>query len=510
MRRLRLSVCSCLVFGLLLLCLVGCSSTPVTNSSANGSASTAPVSLSMTDDPPSGVTVLFFQISLTTAYLTPTSGSGNVSLLNNNTPIQVDVTQLQAITDFLSTAQVAAGTYKSLTLTFASPQLVIFNQSDQTIASTCPVQTVCQVTPQIDGSATLTFSTTPFPLTLTAGNPLGFLLDFHLNEVIQQDLSVNLGITNGVTIKELPAAPPFGPPPFGYLLGTVQSVNASQNQFTLQTIWGGTFTVDVNSSTNYQNFPSSACATSEFSCIASGDVVQVQVASVQADNTLLAASVSYIQSSAQQVVEGNIVNLSTANGNTVMTLLLHWSPNAGRLPFGGIASVTVPSSATFSVDSDNFSIPSGLSFSAASDLLVGQNVQVEVMAGTLSNSPSVGRWAPPSVSFTTNSVELEPSQITGMITAISSGTSTFTITTLPNFFAPWPNWNSPNSNWMPTQITVDTTSQTTFQGVTPDDLSGLSTNTLASVRGWLFPTPSGTTPSTQVAETVVVRSTGYF
>lgn len=191
MRRLRLSVCSCLVFGLLLLGLVGCSSTPVTNSSANGSASTALVSLSMTDDPPSGVTVLFFQISLTAAYLTPTSGSGNVSLLNNNTPIQVDVTQLQAITDFLSTAQVAAGTYKSLTLTFANPRLVIFNQSDQTIASTCPVQTVCQVTPQIDGSATLTFSTAPFPLTLTPGNPLGFLLDFHLNEVIQQDLSVN-------------------------------------------------------------------------------------------------------------------------------------------------------------------------------------------------------------------------------------------------------------------------------------------------------------------------------
>ena len=80
----------------------------------------------MTDDPPAGVSVLFFQVSLTAASLTPTSGSA-VSLLNNNTPIQIDVTKLQALSAFLSTANVPAGTYNSLSLTFATPQLVIFN-----------------------------------------------------------------------------------------------------------------------------------------------------------------------------------------------------------------------------------------------------------------------------------------------------------------------------------------------------------------------------------------------
>jgi len=508
MRRLLLCCFLSPLLGLLLLYLVGCSSTPVTNSSASSNSSTAPVSLSITDDPPSGVTVLFFQISLTAATLTPAAGSGTVSLLNNNTPIQIDVTQLQAISDFLSTANITAGTYNSLALTFANPQLVIFNESDQAIASTCPVQTICQLTPQVDNAAPLTFSSTPFPLTLTAGNPLGLLLDFHLNQVIQSDLSVNLGVTNGVTIKEL--SPPPSGPPFGFLFGAIQSVDTSQNQFTVQTGWGGTFTVDVNSSTTYRNFPSSACSTGEFACLATGDIVQVQVASVQADNTLVAASVSYVQAASQQVVQGNVINLSTSSGSTVMTLLLHWSPNANSLPWGGVASVTVPSTATFSVDSGNFTIPSGLSFSSSSDLLVGQNVQVAVVSGTLSNSGGTHHWSPPSVSFTTNSVELEPSQITATITAIDSSASSFTVTTFPNFFAPWSNWNSSHPNWTPTQITVDTTSQTTFQDLSPDSFAGLSTNTVVSVRGWIFATPGAATPSTQAAETVVDRANGYF
>jgi len=507
--RLLLSFLVGLIF-LFLLFLVGCSSTPAANPSANN-GSGVPVSLSMTDDPPDGVVVQFFQINLTDAYLTPASGSGNVSLLSNNTPIQIDVTQLQALSAFLSTANVASGSYKSLTLTFASPQLVIFNLSDQAIASKCPLHTVCQLTPQIDNNtATLTFSSAPFPVTVSQGTPLGFLLDFHLNNVIQSDLSVNLGVVNGVTIKELPSTPSLGPPLFGFLFGTVESVSTSQNQFVVQTRWGWTLTVDVNSSTSYENFPISACSTASLSCLTKGDIVQVQVASVQMDGTLLAASVSYVQAASQQVVRGDVIGLTTANGSTVMTLLLHWSPDAGTLPFGGVALVTVPSTATFSVDSGSFTIPSGLSFASASDLLVSQQVQVEVVAGTLSDPGGMGPWAPPSVSFTTSNVELEPSQITGDITGINSNGTSFTLTTFPNFFAPWSNSNGFNSNWTATQITIDTTSQTTFQGLNPDSFAGLKLNALASVQGWLFSTPSGATPSTQVANTVLGRTNGYF
>jgi Domain of unknown function (DUF4382) len=418
--------------GLILYSLLGCGQVMNGPQSVN---STSQVSLSVTDDPPSGVTVLFFQINLTAAYLTPASGSGTVSLLNGGTPIQIDVTDLQALSAFLSTANVAAGTYNSLTLTFASPQLVIFNASNASIASTCAVGSICQLTPTIDGSATLAFTTSPFPVMAASDTPLGFLLDFHLNNVIQTDLSVNLGVANGVTVRELPPAPPSGYPPFGFVEGAVQKINTGQGQFSLQTRDGRTFTIDTNSSTTYDHFPTTVCTTGEFSCLATGQVVKVQVANVGSGGGLLAAQISYVQSSSQQVVEGNILTLSTTNGSTVMTLLLHWSPNNGTLPFGAMASVTVSSTATFSIDSDSFTIPAGLSFGSTTDLLVGQDVQVDVVAGSLTAAPNSAHWAPPSVSFATDTLELEPSQVTGTVSTIDSTTSTFTLTTFPNFEA---------------------------------------------------------------------------
>lgn len=498
-----------LSIGLISLFLAGCNQAPVSTMSSNSSpTNSAQVSLSMTDEPPTGVTVLFFQISLTAANLTPASGSSSVSLLSSGTPIQVDVTQLQAISAFLSTANVPAGTYNSLSLTFANPQLVIFNASDQAIASTCPLNTTCQLTPQIDNSSSLTFSSAPFPVTVAQNTPLGFLLDFHLNQVIQSDLSVNLSATNGVTVAQLPSTPPTPPWPFGFLLGTVESVDSSQNEFTVQTRFGRTFTIDVNSSTSYENFPSTVCTTSSLSCVATGQIVKVQVASVESDGNLLAAEVSYVQTGSQQVVEGDVIGLSTSSGTTVMKLLLHWSPDSSQLPFGGIASVTVASTATFSVDAGNFTIPAGLSFASASDLLIGQEVQVSVAAGSLSSSTTVALWAPPSLSFTTDSVELEPGQVTGTVTSTNSSASSFTISTFPNFVAPL--FSSIWTSGTPNVITVQTTSQTAYQGLSTDSFSGVSTNNVVSVQGWLFSTPSGSTPTTLVAETVVGRPERLF
>ena len=467
---------------------------------------TVPVSLTMTDDPPAGVTVLFFQVSLTDASLMPASGAA-VSLLNTNTPIQVDVTQLQALSAFLSTANVPAGTYDSLSLTFGSPQLVIFNASDQAIASTCAVGSVCQPTPTLDNSATVTFSTAPFPVTVAANSPLGFLIDFHLNTVIQSDLSVNLGVANGVTVSQLPPVAPSYFPQFGFLTGTVQSVNATQNQFMVQTAWGRTFTIDSNSSTAYDDFPSSVCATGSISCLVAGQIVQVQIASIGADGTLLASQVTYLQAAGQQTAEGTIVGLSTSNGTTVMKLILHKDPsNNSGLPLGGEASVAIGSGATFSVDANGFAIPVGLSFTGVSNLLVGQEVQFNVVAGSLNTSSGqgiLGIWGPPrSLSFTTDGVELEPSQITGSITALNSGTASFTV---GNYFAPWP---FAVSN--PAQVNVQTTSQTTYVGFSLDSFSGLDVNNIVSVSGWLFPPASGTTPPTLAAETVVLRTDGMF
>ena len=95
----------------LLLFMSGCGSqsqvatTPVSTNPAD-----VPVSLTVTDTPPNGVTVLFFQLSITGATLTSSSG-GSVSLLSSTNPIPVNVSQLQTDSAFLGSANVTAGTY---------------------------------------------------------------------------------------------------------------------------------------------------------------------------------------------------------------------------------------------------------------------------------------------------------------------------------------------------------------------------------------------------------------
>lgn len=499
--------------------LAGCSTS--SNNSVNtstqtgtGTADQAAVSLSMTDDPPAGVDVLFFQVSLTAAALQPSdSTAAAVSLLNNNTPVQIDVTQLQTLSAFLSTANVAGGTYSSLSLTFGSPQLVIFNQSDTALGSTCAVGSVCTLTPTVDNSATVSFTTTPFPVTVSAGSPLGFLVDFHLNTVIQSDLSVNLGVTNGITVKQLPPPSTPVPPQFGYVSGTVGAPDTTNNTFPLVTRDGRTFTIDTSGSTTYSNFPASACSTAGFGCLAQGQVVQVQVTSFAMGGVLTAGTVTYVQSASQQTVEGTIIGilpLPTPAGEEIVQVLLHFSPTAtSSLPLGGVATVTLASTATYSIDDSGFTMPAGDVFTGPTDVTVGQTVQLMVAPGTLgaASAPSfMGGWGPPqTVAFTASSVELEPSQMSGMITTLDSTTNSFALGFNFSFF-PWPNAGALTA----VLANVQTTSQTTYNGFSPESFSGLATNDVVSVSGWIFPAATAGTAPTMVAQSVMLRPNAMF
>ncbi len=478
------------------------------------SGDSVPVSLSMTDDPPAGVQVLFFEVSLTAASLTPSSGSSStspVSLLSGNTPVQIDVTQLQALSAFLSTANVSAGSYSGLSLTFASPVLVIFNTSDSSIASTCAVGSVCQLTPTIDdNSATVSITSAPFPVTVSANSPLGLLVDFHLNTIIQSDLSVDLGVTNGITVGELPAMPTPSPQ-FGFLNGTVESVNASQNQFTLQTLWGRTFTVETTTNTTFSDFPSSACTTAGIGCLAQGQVVQAQISGVGTGGILEASAVTYEQAASQQTVEGVIFNYSA----TGMEILIRGNPTFNpTLPLGGVAKITFATGTTFSVDANGFTIPAGLSFASTENLTNGQTVKVNVVQGSLTSTgsgPTAAWGPPPSVSFTTNDVELEPGQITGSIAALASPDFTLQYTVWPPCV---PSGPCPEFVALVT-TSVETTSQTTYSGFETDSFSGLAVNDLVSVNGWLFESDNGMmdaaiAPPQILAQTVVDHPDAVF
>ena len=67
----------------------------------------------------------------------------------------------------------------------------------------------------------------------------------------------------------------------------------------------------------------------------------------------------------------------------------------------------------------------GFSFSTSADLLVGQDVQIR--PGTVTSTGGV-------IAVTTDLVRLWPSQITGQVGSINSGTGTFTMTNLSPLF----------------------------------------------------------------------------
>jgi len=456
---------------------------------------TATIGLTVTDTPPTGVVVLSFQLSITGASLSP----GDISLLSSTNPIPFNVSHLQADSAFLASANVAPGTYSSLGLTFANPQLTIYNSTGAAIG-TCANNTICQLTPATT-PLTVTFSSSPFPITLTTNSPLALSLDINLNTVIQSDLTVNLAAPNGVTLSQLPF-PAAGQPTsaLGQLMGTVQSVGAGE--ITLQTSYGASFAVYVNGSTTYDIPPTALCggvctlACRGLGCLVAGDVVKADV-SLQSDGTLLASEVDFVESTGQQVAEGTVVAVTVWEGGTYIDLILQVAPPTSTpslLAPGEHASVLVPASGvTYAVDWGNFAPPTNSNLGTFEGLFVGQEVLV-VVQGSVSGSggsitPPLTPVGPASVYFTTNNVLLEPTQITGQVTSIDASAVNFYATTFPSFFIPKEDETSQATppTLSSASIIVDATAQTTYEGFIQNNFSGLAGNELVSVEGWLLP-----------------------
>jgi hypothetical protein len=442
--------------------------------------------------------------------------------LSSTNAFPVNVPQLQTDSAFLANQNVSAGTYTSLSVTFSYPLITVYCGTGAAI-DTCPNGGV------YDGSAstastsplTLTFSSPPFPLTLSANSPVALKLDIHMNQVIQPDLSINLAASNGVTLtSSTPPSTGMAIPALGKLRGTVESLGAKQ--FTLQTPYENTLTIFVDGNTSY-SYPSNVCSAEDFSCLATQQVVDVEV-SLQSDGTLFATEVGYLQAATQQTFEGNIISLSTSGGNTIIDLVLQDNTSGpGQAPLGKLAVVTVPNSGvTYAVEAGSFLIPPGLTFAGVSDLRVGQEILATPQPGTVVSGPLVVERFPgwnsafiAGVDFTANNLTLEPSQITGSVTTLNAGGLSFFLSTYPNYFMTPSTGGAPAT---PTNINVQTTGATAFTNLTPGAFSGLTVNDVVSVRGWLFPSAGavpdictgtgGCYPSTTVAAEAVVGRPG--
>ena len=451
-----------LLLGLLLLSVIfmgACSGSSPMSTTPLPTGGSSLVSLTMGDAPPTGVSVLCFEITVTGATLN--SSSGSVSLLSH--PAKVEVERLQVESAFLSTSGVPADTYNSITVTFANPEMTIKNTSGSAIGS-CANGAVCELTPGL-GTASVTYSDAPFPLTLAAGSQGGLQLDFNLNSSIQTDLSIQPTIT----FQQLTAAPGSGELEDGEnsegedFSGKVTAKDTANNQFTLQKRMSDqTVTIKVDNNTVFEDFTESGGQNS-FASLAVGQVVSVK-AQLMPNGDLIAKKVELHERENERGLEGTITSVDSATQFKMVTT--DESPDISDAQVGNVVTVTIQNGASFGVGRDGMTIPSGLSFSSSADLLVGQAVRVHRLA--VSSGTSI----------TTDRIRLAMSRFTAKVMSVDAPNLNFIVNNLPGLFT--------SATPPITQIQVRTSDRTRFEGTT--SLATLSVNDTVSLRGLLFKT----------------------
>jgi hypothetical protein len=402
------------------------------------------ISLTLRDAPPAGVAVLSFEITLTSAVLQP----GNVALLN--TPIEIEITRLEVETAFLNTANVPAGNYTSIALTFSNPELTILNNSGGSVGS-CASGQVCELKPSLN-PATATYSGAPFPLNLGSNSPMGLLVDFDLAASIQSDLS----LTPSFSLQHLPPAAGTGQlHEMEDLLGRVSAKDTANNQFTLERR-GRFLTVKVDANTVFEDFDEISLPNS-FASLAVGQTVEVDVR-LMAGGVLQAKKVEL--ETANDELEGVIV--AVPNSTSFRMVVREEMPNIAGVEVGNVVTVGLQEGTSFRVDNDGFTLPAGAQFSSASDLMPGQSVDVR---------PALVSGTDPIV-VSTNRVRLRMSRFTATVLSVTG--DTFVVFNLPPLFA----------GAGVTNIQVQTGTRTEFEGVS--GVSGLSAGNIVSLRGLLF------------------------
>jgi Domain of unknown function (DUF4382) len=475
--------------------LAGCSHAvfPQTGGSGTG---TSPVILTLHDAPPSGpsgVTVTSFEVTITGAVLEP----GGISILS--IPQTVELTQLQTNSVFLSTTQVPAGAYTSVQITYSTPQYTFLNNSGVSVTvngQACPANASCVVsnptTANLTGTAT--FSPT---VTVSQDNQTLIEFDVNLNDVIQSDYSLDFSQSEAATVAQTTnASGTLSTIDTFNVAGEVTSVDASSNSFIITPTEGQSFTVTTNTTgsnpTDFE-FARANCTANNFTCIATGQIVDV-VVDLQSDGlTFDAGEVDFDDAANTQQVSGTIVGQTGTPPTSVLIVVHNTIPPVPSLPPGTGVVVNIGSGASYVINSGSFVLPSGLSFASTSDVIVGQEVEARVA----SNSSIAND------TFTTDRLALEQTQLEAIVSSVDSQVTPypyFILSPLPALFS-----SAPVDSVFQLEI-VDTSANapagTVYQDLTPDNIGGLLDGQYVTTGGFLFNT-TGSVGSPSIIATIV-------
>jgi len=377
----------------------------------------APVVLAVTDTPPTTVTFLAAEVTLTGATLNP----GNVSLLSSASTIEL--TRLQTDMAYLGTTNVAQGNYTSVTLTFANPSLTIENDTGSIIGA-CAVGAVCTIAPQATNlSTTLTLPS----FTATANTAAGLLVDVNLENLLSATLGADF---NAATTVSQFAPLTDGPPLFEAedVVGQITSADAVHNTFVFQNVTGQ-FSLSVDNTTSFFQFPANTCPTPGFSCLHANQILSVDIG-FQPDGTIVARNVVFEDAdNSDTEVEGIITGTNLGSQQFTIVTLAESAAVTG-LKIGDPATLQFSTSlpTVFDVDFAHSDIApistGGFSFApltSPTDLFVGQQIQV--------------RRNPSSTGSTINAdrVRLRSSRITASVQSVAS--PNIFLSSLPSLFS---------------------------------------------------------------------------
>jgi hypothetical protein len=373
------SVLSCAI-------LAGCRGGAPSGSQIQNTGNSSVV-LAMTDAPPSNVTILSATVTLTGATLIP----GNVSLFSGSTT--VDLARLQTDIAYIATAtKIAAGNYTSVMLTFSTnPMLTIENDTGSAIVSggtTCAVGAICTIAPTSVANLSPTVPLSSF--SIAANSTTGLLIDVSLDNLLSASLGADFSA--GTTVTPFTPAG-TGAPAVGAedVVGQVATVNPSSSTFTLTNATTATntptssYSLKVDSTSTFFQFPSSVCTSAGFSCLKSGQILSVDIG-IQSDGSLLAKNIVFEDAdSSDAEIEGVIT--STNVGSQQFNIVIQ---SMSAAVSGSVLSigkqVTVQYSASpqtpFDIDlvhADNIQVSTaGFLFAAPADLTVGQQVSIRL------------------------------------------------------------------------------------------------------------------------------------
>jgi hypothetical protein len=378
----------------------------------NGNSS---VVLAMTDTPPSLVTILSAQVTLTGATLAP----GNVSLFSGSTT--VELTRLQTDIAYLATAaNIPAANYTSVTLTFANPKLTIENDMTTAIAG-CAGVSICAIVP----AATSLSATIPLTsFAVASSSTAGLLIDVNLDSLLSATLGEDF---SAVTVTAFTPAG-TGAPSVGAedVVGHIGNVNASSNTFTL-TNATASYTLKADNTSTFFQFPANVCSTAGFGCLQNNQIASVDIA-MQSNGSILARNILFEDGDSSDAEVEGIITGTAAQQFSIVVLAVS-GPGTG-LNIGGAATVQYSTSpqTPFDIDflhADNFQVSTSSftsQFTGPADLVVGQQVSIR------RNSSSIG-------TITADRVRLRSSRITAVVQSV--GSSIITIgknSSLPSLF----------------------------------------------------------------------------